>query len=156
MICPINDLLYAYLYMTNDIEVRRQEEVSIQGAGRGKREKNGGKQERRWERQLTSIQRQQMSLGLHATFHINLGSIHALQLLLQVLVMAKPISVKEGHDLSAVKLGVAEHGLLRGEGAEHAVGAEEGDSIGVVSQAGDEAVDGRFSLGRYLAGFMGD
>ena len=89
-----------------------------------------------------------MSLGLHARLRINLGSIHALQLLLQVLVVAEPISFKEGHNLGAVELGIAEYSLVRGEGAEHAVGTEESDSIGVVIQAGDEAVDGSFSLGR--------
>ena len=76
-----------------------------------------------------------MSLGLHARSRINLGSIYARQLLLQVLVVIKPVSVKEGYNLSAVKLGVAEHGLLRGEGAEHAVGTKESDTIGVVIQA---------------------
>lgn len=90
-----------------------------------------------------------MCLRFHALLVINLGSIHALQLLLQVFVVAEPISVNEGHDLSAVELGVAEHGFLRGEGAEHAVRAEESDTIGVVSQAGEEAVDGIFGLERW-------
>ena len=90
-----------------------------------------------------------MSLRLHTRLCINLSSIHALQLHLRVLVVAEPISVKEGHDLRRVELGVAEHALLWGEGAEHAVGTEESDSIGVVSQAGDEAVNASFSLGRW-------
>lgn len=97
-----------------------------------------------------------MSLRLHASFRINLSPIHGLQFLLQFLVVAESVSVEEGHDLSAVELGVAEHSLVRGEGTEHAVAAEEGDPVGVVSQAGEEAIDAGLGLGRWWLVILGD
>lgn len=125
--------------------MRRQAEGKVKASEEGD---IGGRKSGDGNDRLTRTCRQHMCLRLHAALRINLGPIHALQDLLQIFVVAEPVRVEESGNLSAVKLGVAEHGLLGGEGAEHAIVAEESDPVGVVSHAGEEAVDGGFGLVR--------
>ena len=97
-----------------------------------------------------------MCRWLHAALEVNRSPIHALQDLLQILIVAEPVGLNESVDLSVVELGVADDGLLGGEGAEHTIVTEESDPVGVVSQAGEEAIDGSFGLKRWrLVGLRG-